>query len=57
MSKSNNETDVVPEDFPKLVYDLINDILYTFPEYKNNLDANLSSIKETQDSDSIKNYY
>jgi len=57
MSKSNNETDVVPEDFPKLVYDLINDILYTFPEYKNNLDANLSSIKETQDSDSIKEVY
>ncbi len=57
MSKSNNETDVIPEDFPKLVYDLINDILYTFPEYKNNLDANLSSIKETQDSDSIKEVY
>jgi hypothetical protein len=57
MSKSNNEIDVVPEDFPKLVYDLINDILYTFPEYKNNLDANLSSIKETQDSDSIKEVY
>ena len=57
MSKSNNETDLVPEDFPKLVYDLINDILYTFPEYKNNLDANLSSIKETQDSDSIKEVY
>ena len=33
------------------------DILYTFPEYKNNLDANLSSIKETQDSDSIKEVY
>ena len=57
MSKSNNETDVVPEDFPKLVYDLINDILYTFPEYKNNLDANLISIKETQDSDIIKEVY
>ena len=57
MSKSNNETDVVPEDFPKLVYDLINDILYTFPEYKNNLDANLNNIKETQDSDSIKEVY
>jgi hypothetical protein len=56
MSKPNNETDVVPEDFPKLVYDLINDILYTFPEYKNNLDANLN-IKETQDSDSIKEVY
>jgi hypothetical protein len=57
MSKPNNETDVVPEDFPKLVYDLINDILYTFPEYKNNLDANLNNIKETQDSDSIKEVY
>ena len=57
MSKSNNETGVVPEDFPKLVYDLINDILYTFPEYKNNLDANLNNIKETQDSDSVKEVY
>ena len=57
MSKSSNKEEALPEDFPKLIYDLINDILFTFPEYKENLDENLLKIKEEQDKESIKNIY
>ena len=57
MSKSNENKDALPEDFPKLIYDLINDILFTFPEYKDGLDNDLHKIKEQQDSESIKNIY
>lgn len=57
MSKSNEKEEALPEDFPKLIYDLINDILFTFPEYKENLDENLLKIKENQDKDSIEKVY
>lgn len=57
MSKSSDKEEALPEDFPKLIYDLINDILFTFPEYKENLDENLLKIKEEQDKESIKNIY
>lgn len=59
MSKSNTTTnlDIVPEEFTKVLYDLVIDILGTFPEYKNNLDADLFNILETRDEDSIRNIY
>ena len=61
MSKSNNDNDndngELPGDFSKLIYDLINDILFTFPEYKENLHIDLLNIKETQEETSIKNLY
>jgi len=57
--QKNNDGDnnTMPEDFPKLIYDLINDILFTFPEYKENLNSDLFNIKESQDENSIKNVY
>ena len=57
MSKSNDKDETLPEDFPKLIYDLINDILFTFPEYKENLDENLLKIKEEQDKESVVKIY
>ena len=57
MSKSNDKDEALPEDFPKLIYDLINDILFTFPEYKENLDENLLKIKEQQDKESVVKIY
>lgn len=61
MSKSNNEdtknSEVVPEEFAKVVYDLTNDILYTFPEYKDNMNIDLFNVKETRDEDSIRAIY
>lgn len=47
----------IPIEFTKIIYDLINDILTTFPEYMDNLDADLSNIKETKDEDSIEEIY
>lgn len=57
MSKSNDKDEALPDDFPKLIYDLINDILFTFPEYKENLDENLLKIKEEQDKESVVKIY
>lgn len=57
MSKSNDKEQSLPEDFPKLIYDLINDILFTFPEYKEKLDENLLKIKDNQDKESVKVIY
>jgi hypothetical protein len=60
MSESTgNEThiDEIPSEFTKIVYDLTNDILFTFPEYKDNLHIDLYNIKETRDTESIKNVY
>jgi len=57
MSKSNDKEEAMPEDFPKLVYDLINDILFTFPEYKDSLDSDLLKIKEEQDKESVEKIY
>ena len=58
MSKStigDNDTQI-PTEFTKIIYDLVNDILTTFPEYMDGLDADLFNIKETKDEDSIERY-
>ena len=57
MSKSNEKEETMPEDFPKLIYDLINDILFTFPEYKNSLNSDLLKIKDEQDKESVEKIY
>jgi hypothetical protein len=61
MSKPNDEDtesiEQIPEEFTKVIYDLTNDILFTFPEYKQNMDLDLFNIKETRDEDSIRNVY
>ena len=46
MSKSTSDDTVeIPSEFTKIVYDLINDILTTFPEYVDGLDVDLFNIK------------
>ena len=62
MSKSSAEDqcqseDVIPEEFIKVIYDLINDILFTFPEFKEKLHTDLYNIKEFKDENSIRNVY
>jgi hypothetical protein len=62
MSKPNNEDndesiEQIPEEFTKVIYDLTNDILFTFPEYKENMNVDLFNIKETRDEDSVRNVY
>ena len=57
MSKSSTEENTMPEDFSKLVYDLVNDILFTFPEYNDKLNDDLKNVKENQDVNSVKNIY
>jgi len=60
MSKSstkNQEEDIIPEEFIKVIYDLINDILFTFPEFKEKLHIDLYNIKESKDENSIRNVY
>ena len=54
---SENHIHEIPSEFTKIVYDLINDILFTFPEYKDNLHIDLFNIKEARDTTSIKNVY
>jgi len=57
MSKSNiteEEKKGVPEEFGKVVYDFVNDILYTFPEFKENLNETLMEIKEGNQENIIK---
>ena len=44
--ESKNEEEEIPEKLPKIIKDLTNDILTTFPEYKENLDVNLKNILE-----------
>ena len=44
---SVDENQKIPEEFVKVVYDLINDILFTFPEFKEGLNLDLHNIKET----------
>lgn len=56
MSESK-DTEKIPEEFTKIVYDLVNDILFTFPEYKNKLDVDLHNIKETKDQESVEVVY
>jgi hypothetical protein len=60
MSKPSKETDnstEITEDFVKVIYDLINDILFAFPEFKQGLHLDLHNIKETRDEDSIRSVY
>ena len=59
MSKSNNDTnsDTIPEEFVKVIYDLINDILFTFPEIREKIHIDLYNIKESKDENSIRNVY
>lgn len=59
MSKSNSDTnnDTIPEEFIKVIYDLINDILFTFPEIKEKMHIDLYNIKESKDETSIRNVY
>lgn len=56
MSKSIEHLEI-PEEFIKVIYDLINDILFTFPELKQGLNLDLHNIKETRDEDSIQIVY
>ena len=54
--ESKNEEEEIPEKLPKIIKDLTNDILTTFPEYKENLDVNLKNILEDNtDNDSDNN--
>ena len=58
MSKSTGDDMVqIPTEFTKIIYDFVNDILTTFPEYEDGLDADLFNIKETKDEESIANIY
>ena len=59
MSKSTigDNDSQIPTEFTKIIYDLVNDILTTFPEYMDGLDADLFNIKETKDEDSIEQVY
>ena len=65
MSKSSDTTESqesqqpqeITEDLVKVIYDLINDILFTFPEFKEGLNIDLHNIKETRDEDSIQTVF
>ena len=50
-------TEEITEEMVKVIYDLINDILFTFPEFKEGLNLDLHNIKETRDEDSIQTVY
>lgn len=54
---TNTESHEVPKEFTKVVYDLVNDILLTFPEFKEGLNLDLHNIKETKDEDSVQAVY
>lgn len=54
---TNTESHEVPEEFTKVIYDLVNDILLTFPEFKEGLNLDLHNIKETKDEDSVQVVY
>lgn len=54
---TNNESHEIPEEFTKVIYDLINDILFTFPEFKEGLNLDLHNIKETRDEESVQSIY
>lgn len=59
MSKSSDaqSTPEITEDFVKVIYDLINDILVTFPEFNEGLNLDLHNIKETRDEESVQSVY
>ena len=41
---SEENTDVIPDDFYKIIKDFIRDLLITFPEYKDTLDQDIKTI-------------
>lgn len=53
----DSNSDSIPEEFVKVIYDLINDILFTFPEIKEKIHIDLYNIKESKDETGIKNVY
>ena len=46
--KSEKDIFQKKKDFQKVIYDFVNDILYTFPEYKENLNEHLNNIIENK---------
>ena len=56
-SKDHHTSTEITEDFVKVIYDLINDILFAFPEFKQGLHLDLHNIKETRDEDSVQAVY
>jgi len=56
-AQNTNSPDEIPAEFIKVIYDLTNDILFTFPEFKDKLHIDLYNIKESRDETSIKNVY
>jgi len=56
-TQENISPEEIPAEFVKVIYDLTNDILFTFPEFKDNLHIDLYNIKESRDETSIKNVY
>ena len=56
-NNKNNDIDNISDEFIKVIYDLINDILFSFPEFKDKLHIDLYNIKDSKDENSIKNVY
>jgi len=55
--KSDKEDFQKKKDFQKVIYDFVNDILYTFPEYKENLNEHLKNIIENKSDESTDYIY
>jgi hypothetical protein len=56
-AQNTDSPEEIPAEFIKVIYDLTNDILFTFPEFKDKLHIDLYNIKESRDETSIKNVY
>lgn len=55
--KSEKDNFQKKKDFQKVIYDFVNDILYTFPEYKQNLNEHLKNIIENKSDESTEYMY
>ena len=55
--KSEKDNFQKKKDFQKVIYDFVNDILYTFPEYKENLNEHLKNIIENKSDESTEYMY
>lgn len=55
--KSEKDIFQKKKDFQKVIYDFVNDILYTFPEYKENLNEHLKNIIENKSDESTDYVY
>jgi NADP-dependent 3-hydroxy acid dehydrogenase YdfG len=55
--KSEKDIFQKKKDFQKVIYDFVNDILYTFPEYKENLNEHLKNIIENKSDESTDYIY